>query len=250
MKKHNKVKSQTRQFVNNSTYLSSKPDGFKVIRVVCLAVTLLVAFGCTSTRESHKNDQKKGTWEEVKRDKNDLPSWIIYSRGIPGTNFLAYKIEGEIQSTSKACLSWFKKDIHNLAEDLENKKFPVYEIVHETADTIETYVIHNEPFPLKDTEMSVRYVFSSDDDGEERVKWREAWNDQSIAPSKKLSRVETFRGQWVFTDNEGGTCKAQNKVSFDPKKMPMWLIEPMVFKFLKHGLRDLRASTKANNGDF
>ncbi|MFT5777668.1 MAG: hypothetical protein ACI837_000616 [Crocinitomicaceae bacterium] len=39
------------------------------------------------------------------------------------------------------------------------------------------------------------------------------------------------------------SCEATNSISFDPKKMPLWLVESMGFKFLKKGLEDLRETT-------
>ena len=100
-----------------------------------------------------------------------------------------------------------------------------------------------EPFPFKDTEMSIRYLFFSDDAGTTGVRWHEAWKECPIQPSKKLNRVETFRGSWNFSPATKGSCLVVNTVQFNPKKMPLWLVEPMVVKFLKEGLEDLRKWT-------
>lgn len=179
-------------------------------------------------------------WKIVKKDKNDSPSWIIYTRKIESTNFLEYKIEGNIKSTPKDCISSFRQDIHYQANDKVNKKYPTYDIVYESNDSIVTYIIHNEPFPLKDTEMSVKYIFYNNEEENTGVRWHEAWDDNSVSCSKKLNRVQTFRGHWNFSLTANDSCEATNSVSFDPKKMPLWLVEPMVFKFLKNGLEDLR----------
>lgn len=187
-------------------------------------------------------DPKQG-WSIVKQDKSDEPSWIIYSRKIAGTNFLEYKIEGEVQLSPEACLASFKQDLHEQAAGKEKKKYPIYDIVEESAESLLTYVIHKEPFPLKNTEMSIRYTFFKHSDGSTEVSWHEAWEECRAEPSKKLSRVQTFRGSWHFTPTGDGTCQAVNSVQFDLKKMPLWLAEPMVLKFLKGGLKDIRKNT-------
>jgi hypothetical protein len=105
-----------------------------------------------------------------------------------------------------------------------------------------TYVIHNEPFPLKDTEMSVRYTFLAKENGSTGVSWHEAWNESNVAPSKKLSRVEIFRGSWDFSVVDTNSCQALTSVQFNPKKIPRWFYQPMVFKFLREGFNDLRLS--------
>jgi len=96
--------------------------------------------------------------------------------------------------------------------------------------------------PFKDTEMSVRYRFTqAADSNTEGVEWVEAWDDTSVPPpSRKLSRVETFRGAWTFSRTSNNFSKATNSVKFDPKKMPLWLVEPMVAKFLVKGLEKIR----------
>ena len=157
--------------------------------------------------------------------------------------FLEYKIEGDIESYPKACVASFKQDLYSLANGSNIKKYPTYEIVEESKENLLTYVIHNESFPFKDTEMSVRYLFFNDEDGETGVRWHEAWKDCQVKPSKKLNRVETFRGSWNFYPSAKNSCHAVNSVQFDPKKMPLWLVEPMVFKFLKNGLENLRETT-------
>lgn len=203
-------------------------------------VFLFSTTGCNSSRSANSSGEKNAEWKMVKSDKSDEPSWMIYTRKIVGTNWLEYKIEGDIRSSPKACLSSFRTDLHNQAKDLKNKKYPLYEISNESEESLLTYVIHNEPFPLKDTEMSVKYIFFSNEDGSAGVTWKEAWDDCPVQPSKKLSRVQTFRGSLNFSPTPNNSSKAVKSVKFDPKKMPMWLVEPMVFKFLKKGLEDLR----------
>ena len=88
--------------------------------------------------------------------------------------------------------------------------------------------------------MSVRYLFFNKKDGSTAIKWNEAWNECPTKPSKKLSRVETFRGSWSFTPTSSNSCLAVNSVAFDLKGMPLWLAEPMVIKFLKGGLKNTR----------
>ena len=214
-----------------------------------LVIASLTFASCSThhaVRLRNKNIKESSTfqWKEIKtsRDSED-EKWTIYSRNIKGTNFSEYKIEGEIEASSKACIAAFKRDIHTQTADLENKKYPTYEIVSESNDSLLTYVIHNEPFPLKDTEMSVMYVFSNNEDGTTGVTWYEAWGESQVQPSKKLSRVETFRGSWGFAPTSSNATQAVNSVQFDPKGMPLWLIKPMVIKFLKSGLKNIREET-------
>ncbi|MFK7971252.1 MAG: hypothetical protein AB8F95_12835 [Bacteroidia bacterium] len=214
------------------------PSGFLLI--FCIILITSFSQSCVSARA---RSMKKGTsnaWHIAKEEKSENPSWTIFTRKIANTNFLEYKIEGDIPTTPEACVSSFRQDIDSLAAGSESKKYPVYNIVDESEDSLLTYVIHNEPFPLHDTEMSVRYLFFNDADGHIGVRWHEAWDVCPIQPSKKLNRVQTFRGAWYFSSISPTKCKALNSVQFDPKKMPMWLVEPMVFNFLKKGLEDLR----------
>ena len=214
----------------------------------CISITVLISFlGCKSTQNAISMETKEEDWKVVKTDKDDEPNWVIYTRKIAGTSFLAYKIEGDIKSSSKACISAFKQDIHNLANGSKNKMYPTYQIVDESKDSLLTYVIHKEPFPLKNTEMSIQYIFFSNEDGSTGVRWKEDWEVNPIQPSKKLSRVTSFRGSWHFSPISNNHSTGVNSVHFDPKKMPLWLVQPMVFKFLKKGLRDLRDKASKSN---
>lgn len=215
----------------------------RTIRFCVFCIILYPTMSLNSSQNIISSQEKDQGWEIVKIDKNEVPSWIIYTRKIIGISFLEYKIEGNIESSPKACISSFKEEIHNQANDTSNKKYPTYEIRDESIDSLLTYVIHNEPFPFKSTEMSVRYVFFSDENGMTGVRWREAWEDSPNSSSKKLKRIETFRGGWNFDLISNNQTKAVNNVQFDPKKMPRWLFEPMVFNFLKKGLEDLRNKT-------
>lgn len=220
------------------------PDKFTRLSTLILffCLTILYCQSCTSARQRSIKEWKKKEWKLVKENKGKELLWQIYTRHIAGTDFIEYKIEGEVNSSPKTCILSFRKDLHNLAEDQESKEYLTYEIKDECEDSLLTYVIHNEPFPFKDTEMSVRYRFTqAADSNTEGVEWVEAWDDTSVPPpSRKLSRVETFRGAWTFSRTSNNFSKATNSVKFDPKKMPLWLVEPMVAKFLVKGLEKIR----------
>lgn len=219
------------------------------IYTVFLGITCLIFSSCSTQRGIRLRDKSIKEWEtyqleEVKKSPDDeTEKWTIYSRKIEGTNFLEYKIEGNIMASPNACVGTFRQDILNQSADLNNKKYPTYEIVRESKDSLLTYVIHNEPFPLKDTEMSVMYIFSNDEDASTGVEWHEAWDESKIQASKKLNRVETFRGLWSFSPTSDNSCQAANSVHFDPKGMPIWLVKPMVTKFLQNGLEYIREET-------
>lgn len=216
------------------------------VYILVLGISTLLFVGCSSNQAIRLKNKSIKEWEsyqlkEIKKSPDDeMEKWTIYSRRIQGTNFLEYRIEGEVMASAEDCLQAFKQDILNQSTDSNNTKFPTYDIVHKTKDSLLTYVIHNEPFPLKDTEMSVRYIFSNDASGNTGVEWHEAWEETKIKVSKKLSRVESFRGSWVFSPISKQSCLAANSVKFDPKGMPMWMIKPMVFKFLIEGLKTIR----------
>lgn len=216
---------------------------------IILGIASLTFSSCSTHRAIRLRNKSIKEWsayqlEEVKKSPEGKgEKWTIYSRKIKGTNFSEYKIEGEIDAEPKACVAAFKQDILNQSADLKNKKYPTYEIVSHSKDSLLTYVIHNEPFPLKDTEMSVMYIFFNDEDGSPGVIWHEAWDESQVQPSKKLSRVETFRGSWRFAHASDNSCQASNSVQFDPKGMPLWLVKPMVINFLKNGLEDIREVT-------
>ena len=212
--------------------------------VILLAATVLSS--CSTHRinrlknKSYK-EWKSFRWTETKRSSSSQAAdWIISVRKIKGTSLMEYKIEGEIDSSPENCIAAFRQEIHEEANSLGNKKYPTYKIVRESADSLLTYVIHNEPFPLKDTEMSVQYVFIEKGDESAEVKWNESWSEYPIEESKKLNRVEIFRGSWQFEKVSEDHLNAINIVQFDPKGMPKILFEPMVFNFLKKGLEKLR----------
>lgn len=213
-------------------------------QIFLLGFIILFLQSCVSARDRSIKEWEKYEWQIVKVDKSQNPTWKIYKRKLKGTNFLEYKIEGDVKSSPEACLDAFRKDIHKLANGAENKKYPIYEISEESENSILTYVIHKEPFFFKNTEMSVRYLFYNVDEGNFGVEWNEAWEESQIKPSKKLKRVDTFRGSWSFSPITNNSSKAINSVQFDPKGMPLWLINPMVYKFLKEGLEDIRNTSK------
>jgi len=175
----------------------NKISSFSKVNLMFFLGLLIFSFhSCVSPRDKSIREWEKHEWSVVKVEKSDNPTWTIYTRKSAGTNFIEYKIEGDIASSPKVCIASFRQDIKNQAEDLNNKKFPTYEIVDESKDSLLTYVIHKELFPFKNTEMSVRYLFFQDVESTmEGVKWKEAWEENSV-PSvhKKLSRVQTFRG--------------------------------------------------------
>lgn len=213
---------------------------------ILAGVAFLIFSSCSTHRElqsetKSSKEQRAYQLQEIRKSPDKEPEkWAIYSRQIEGSNFSEYKIVGDIGASPKACIEAFRQDILNQSEDLENKKYPTYEIVSETKDNLLTYAIHNEPFPLKDTEMSIKYLFFNEEDGSTEVTWHEAWDESQVQPSKKLKRVESFRGSWSFTPTSANACKATNSVRFDPKGMPTWLVKPMVVKFLINGLKDIR----------
>jgi len=225
----------------NSKNVSTFP--FRIIFFLVLMVVIYQS--CVSPRDRSIRAWEKYEWKIVKADKSEEPTWIIYSRKVTGTDFIEYKIEGDIAATPQACVSSFRQGIHHQARDSNNKKYPAYEIVDESEDSLLAYVIHNEPFPFRNTEMSVRYLFSQDpESATEEVRWKEAWEEESVPPpTKKLSRVQTFRGAWLFSPISGNHSQAVYTVQFDPKNMPRWLVKKTVVKFLVEGLENIRAMT-------
>lgn len=215
---------------------------FKNIKALGVLAGLLFAStlpGVSINISDSKNDVPN--WKVIKVDNKVNPTWTIYMRRIAGTDFYEYKIEGDVEASPNECIASFRQGLYDEASDY--KKFPTYEMVEDTEESILTYVIHNEPFFLKDTEMSLRYTFLNSKDGSTGASWTEAWDECSIQPSKKLNRIETFRGSWSFTPISDKTTKSEYKVQFELKGMPLWLGEPMVIKILKEGLENIRMKT-------
>jgi hypothetical protein len=208
-----------------------------------LGVLLFTTVACKSTDGLISAAEEKEGWEMVKADKEEVPSWVIYRRKIEGTKELEYKIKGDIYAAPSICISEFKKNLYDLSKG-EGKEsdyeYLQYDIVTDTTNNLCVYAIHNEPFPFKDTEMSILYTFQSDTTGNAEVRWREAWNDHPRPESKKLKRVESFRGSWQFSSTSNDVYEATNSVEFDLGNFPLFLAQPMVFKFLKNGLTDMR----------
>lgn len=218
------------------------------VRIILLGASLTLS-SCNAHRAiRHKDKSVKESsvyqLQVVKESSEDeAKKWTIYSRKIKGTNFFEYQIEGEIVASPSVCLVFFRQDMLSQAADLNNKKYPIYNVVSASQDSLLTYVIHHEPFPFKNTEMSIRYIFHDTAADGAGVIWHEAWDETQIPLTKNLKRVETFRGSWSFISSSVNACQATNGVQFDPKKMPRWLFEPMIIKFLKEGLEDLREGT-------
>lgn len=227
-----------------------KGIGERLSLILCYAIFLGMTSFTLSSCSTHRAIRLRNKsirewsayqWEEIKKNSNhEVNEWTVYSRKVKGTNCLAYKVEGDIKSFPKACVSSFKQDIHNQADGSESKKYPTYQILEESEESLLTYAIHKETFPFKNTEMSFRYLFFQDSTTEE-VKWKEAWDEGSVPPpSEKLSRVQTFSGSWHFSPISNGHSKAVYSVQFDAKKMPHWLVNKMVIKFLVEGFENIR----------
>lgn len=230
-----------KKVITSKSQISTLP-----VYTIILGVLSLTFSSCATQRGIRLRNQSVKEWKSyqmytIKED--NLKTWSINSRKIQGTNFFEYQITGDINAPAEASLAAFKQDIVRQANDLDNKKYPTYEIISESKDSLLTYVIHNEPFPLKDTEMMVKYHFHYNKSGNTGVHWHEDWDLNPVQATKKLKRVETFRGSWDFVAKSAVNCIAINSVQFDPKEMPRWLYQPMVIKFLKNGLKTLREDT-------
>lgn len=208
-------------------------------------LTSCSAYRINRLKNKSYKEWKSYQWNETKKSSDkEVSEWTIFSRKVKETNLVEYKIEGVISSFPAACVEAFRVYLHDHADDHFSKKYPVYNILQESKDSLLTYVVHNEPFPFRDTEMKVQYVFINDEAGYTAVQWNEVWGESSAPPSKKLNRVETFRGSWQFSTVSNNESKAVNIVQFDPKGIPKFLVQPMVTNFLKKGLDNLRETAK------
>lgn len=208
----------------------------RVLFMLPMALMVLVILSCGPTRRQSIKAWEKHEWKKVKASKNTGRQWKIYRRKVRNTAFWEYKIVGEISCSPKQGVERFRKDIKRLANGADPKKYPSYQVLQESKDSLLTYVIHNEPFPFKDTEMSVRYVFHVRDEKDTAVEWTESWSDCD-EPHKKLKRVEMFRGSLRLSSRNGSQTQMVQTMQFDPKGMPMWLVNPTVIKFLKKELK-------------
>ncbi|MCF8451068.1 MAG: hypothetical protein K9G49_14440 [Taibaiella sp.] len=198
---------------------------------------------CSSSRIANQTDVDQQGWKVVKADKSENPTWVIFRRNEEGSSFYEYKIEGLVEASPENCIASFKQDLYDLSNGVKvdaDYKYPTYKILSESSDTIVVYAIHKEPFPLKNTEMCIKYTFDYVKNGNARVQWQEAWADFPLEPSKKLNRIDTFRGSWTFTSTESDVYKASNTVQFDLKAAPIWFAQPMVNKFLVKGYKNFK----------
>lgn len=236
----------TSQFIARSLSLFRLSCYALIFGILCASLSSCSGQRSIRLRNKSIKEWSAYQWEEMKKSSADEANeWTVYSRKVRGSNFLEYKIEGNVSASPKACVSAFQQDIHHQANDSTNEKYPTYEIIHASNKDLLTYAIHKEPFPFKNTEMSVHYLFFQDSGSTaEGVQWKEAWDEDTMPPpSNKLSRVESFRGSWNFSPTSDTSCTAVNSVQFDPKKMPLWLVNPMVIKFLVEGLEKTREMT-------
>lgn len=62
------------------------------------------------------------------------------------------------------------------------------------------------------------------------VRWKEVWDECQIQLSKKLNRVQTFRGSWDFTIVSSNHWMAVNNIQFDLGEMTPSLLGKKVIK--------------------
>ena len=220
----------------------------KMIGIIGLIAIANVA--CKSSKRTIQSGPDNHGWSIVKTDSADNPAWTIYMRNEQGSSFYEYKIEGNIDASPEVCITSFKSDLYNLANGItkeEDYKYTTYTILNESSDTMVVYAIHKEPFPLKNTEMNIRYVFYEDTSGNAGVTWKEAWSDFPIASNKKLNRVDMFRGSWQFEVSTDNSFKAVNVVQFNLEGQPIWFAQPMVIKFLRKGFNDFKETVPSQN---
>ncbi|MEM9327790.1 MAG: hypothetical protein AAGA85_19125 [Bacteroidota bacterium] len=208
---------------------------------VRLAVALgsFLLSGCSGFKEIDTHTTHGG-WVTIEASDDGAPFEIL-ARKLSDSPLFEYQIKSELGLSASACQAALRRGIRLLAAGLDGDEYPVYQIVYESVDSLLTYVIHDEPFPFKNTEMVVRYDYYLHEDGQMGVTWKEAWDEYDVRPSSKLSRVETFRGSWNFAPVTDHTTNAIHTVQFDPKGMPRWLAEPMLIKFMKDSFEKVLA---------
>lgn len=212
------------------------------------AILIAIIFqSCGPTQSHGTKELEKYEWAVVKENKNPTQHWAISKRKIKNSTFWEYKIEGTMNSTPKEGAIGFREDIHNLAKGSNPKEYPIYKIIKESKDSLVAYFVHNESFFFKDTEMCVKFDFHNNENGDVIIEWTESWNDCSTQPNKRLKRVETFRGNIHLSSAANNTSKIVQTVQFDPKGMPMWLVNPMVVKFLKKELIKFKSLSDSGN---
>jgi len=206
--------------------------------VLLTALVVLTLLSCGPTRSRSIREWERYEWKLVQKDKEPSKAWAISRRQIRKTDFWEYKIEGKLAITPEKGARRFRGEIRSLAKGGNPRKYPRYDVLRESKDSLLTYVVHHEPFPFRDTEMCVAYVFQNSTDNHISLYWRDSWGDCNKGPNKKLKRVEVFRGSLHFSSKEGKKeTKMVQTVQFNPKGMPLWLVNRMVIKFLKKELK-------------
>jgi|GEM_PF-1497998 len=219
------------------------------MHAIPLVLIALILHNCAPTRNQSIKEWEKQHWKMVKEEKESESNWTIKRRKISNTELWEYKIEGGIALSPREGAKRFREEIHHLAKGSDPKKYPTYKILDESKDSLLTYLVHHEPFPFKNTEMCVQYVFHKDDHRNITIEWKESWGNSGIEPTKKLKRVDIFRGSVRFSSKTDNKTQFVQTVQFDPKGMPMWLAGPMVEKFLKMELRKFRKDESKDTMD-
>jgi len=217
----------------------------RIINLFAAIILLILAFSIGCSPQKKLSTTEKNSWQIVKQDKDKKKGWKLFSRIANGSDFLEFKVEGNIESSPTACIGAVKEKLVNNAKYTDDG-LPI-EILSETENELLTYSISKMPFLFKNREMCERYVFFKDESGAEGVQWKEAWEECPVPASKKLIRMPIIRGSWTFSPSEANHCQAVYTVQFDPGgKIPAGMVNKMAGNFLIEELESIRELSKGD----
>lgn len=170
--------------------------------------------------------------------------WKIYYRELDEKHNYEYMFESSLSLSPKICLELFRESLLDVSSNNPKNKDLKSSILINTDKEILVYSIKDEPFIFKDTEMCVSYEFNDNLGLDGLIRWKENWNKCNVVPSKKLKRVMEFRGSWRFTQIGTDHSKVRLKVSFDTQGMPMFLVRPMVKKYMIESFKIFKINRK------
>ncbi len=148
-----------------------------------------------------------------------------YTTTVKGSDFRAYRIEAEVESTLAGLVA-HQKDAVGFPKWMDGVKSS--ELFKDTGDAYYTHSIAPAPWPVKDRDSVVESLITQDPDTLE-VNIRFTAQNHLRPPQKGCERVAGIDGEWIFTPiTEGGNATGRVKLLYinhvNPGgKIPGWL---------------------------
>lgn len=170
-----------------------------------------------------------------------------YTTTVAGSDFRAYRIEAEVESTLAGLVA-HQKDAASFHQWMDGVKSS--ELFKDTGNAYYTHSIAPAPWPVKDRDSVVESVISQDPDTLE-INIRFTAQNHLRPPQKGCERVADIDGEWIFTPILNGG-KATGKVRLlyinhvNPGgKIPGWLANNFAVDVPFNTIKGLLKAVKA-----